>query len=136
MEVAKPNPDKLRVFYDGLCIVCATEIDLYRRRDQGKALELIDISLPDFNPAAYGLEGRDIQKNLHATLPDGTVIEGVETFIEIWKRVPGWRWAARFAQKAAPRSVLEKGYAIFTRIRPYLPRRQHVECATDRCNVR
>ena len=36
----------LQVFYDGSCSVCATEMDLYRRKEHGGRLIFVDISSP------------------------------------------------------------------------------------------
>jgi predicted DCC family thiol-disulfide oxidoreductase YuxK len=128
------SPD-LTVYFDGLCVVCSAEIGHYRRRDKAGRVDWVDIAAPGFDAAAHGLDPREVVRVLHARLANGTLVTGVDTFLAIWERVPGFGGVARVAARPWARPVLELGYRTFVRLRPYLPRRKAVECVDGRCAV-
>ena len=70
----------LKVFYDGSCIVCATEIEHYLRKDHGEKLVAIDIISPDFDPVPYQISLTDFMHQLHAIDQDGQVFTGDDSF--------------------------------------------------------
>ena len=43
-------------------------------------------------------------------------------FVEVWTRLPRWRWAARIASLPGVLITLELGYRIFLPVRPILSR--------------
>ena len=43
-------------------------------------------------------------------------------FVEVWSRLPGWRWAARAATLPGALAVLEWGYRMFLPVRPFISR--------------
>ncbi len=131
----KTNAPDLTVYFDGLCVVCNAEIQHYRRRDRDGRIDFVDIAAPGFDAGAVGLDPREVVRVLHARRADGTLVTGVDTFIEIWSRVPGFGPAARLARRGFVRAGLELGYRLFVRVRPFLPRRKAVECLDGRCAV-
>lgn len=124
---AKPNSEitesKIKVFYDGLCVVCSAEINHYKKMKGHEKIAFIDITGPEFNAVQENLDPVKIHKHLHAKDADGKVYIGVDTFILIWSHLPKLNWLARLAEKSFAKKVLEFNYALFVRIRPYLPRR-------------
>ena len=44
---------KLKIFYDGNCLVCHTEIEIYRKHDSLNRLAFVDISKLDFYHDQY-----------------------------------------------------------------------------------
>ncbi|MCK6575152.1 DUF393 domain-containing protein [Myxococcota bacterium] len=134
----KQNTPDLTVYFDGLCVICNAEIQHYRRRDRDGRIAFVDIAAPAFDAEAHGLDPREVVRVLHARRADGTLITGVDTFVEIWARVPGFGPAARLARLKPVRAALELGYRAFVRARPYLPRRKAGEgaaCPDGRCAV-
>jgi len=59
-------------------------------------------------------------KRFHVRASDGRVLSGAAAFVEVWTRLPGWRWAARAASLPGALIVLEWGYRIFLRVRPFI----------------
>lgn len=114
--------EKTRIYYDGLCKVCSAEINHYRKQVGAEELEFIDITQPNFDAAREGLDPYKVHLHLHARKPDGQILTGVDTFIEIWNLLPRYQWAARLAQKLLIKKALEFGYRFFVKLRPYLPR--------------
>jgi hypothetical protein len=57
---------------------------------------------------------------------------GLDAFIAIWQRVPGFSWLARLAQIPGIYFAMNVGYHLFARVRPWLPRRKR-ECESGVC---
>ena len=122
MKKSKDKLNNLQVYYDGLCKVCSFEIEHYKKQIGSENIDFIDITLPSFNASAEGLDPFLVHKYLHAKKPSGEIVSGVETFRLIWQELPKYNWAHRLSHNFAVNSVLNLGYKIFVKARPYLPR--------------
>lgn len=112
---------KSTVFFDGSCPLCRAEIGYYRRKDQAGALCFVDIS----EAGAVTPEGVNQQRAMqrfHVRASDGRVLSGAAAFVEVWTRLPKWRWAARAASLPGAVAALELGYRIFVPVRPVISR--------------
>jgi predicted DCC family thiol-disulfide oxidoreductase YuxK len=117
----EPDSSKTTVYFDGSCALCQAEIDHYRRQDRAGAVCFVDVSktaaeTPD------GLDRKRAMARFHVRAPDGRVLSGAAAFPEIWRRLPGWRWAARAARLPGVLPLLELGYRMFLPARPFLAR--------------
>jgi predicted DCC family thiol-disulfide oxidoreductase YuxK len=130
--------EKLKIFYDGGCKVCAWEVGKYLAMDTDAKLGTIDINAAGFNAEKYGLDRNAVRKYFHVLTTDGRIIAGVDAFIEIWKTLdrPLSRAAAKLARFLPFHAALELGYSVFVRIRPYLPRNPVADCSDDSCEIR
>jgi predicted DCC family thiol-disulfide oxidoreductase YuxK len=70
----------VEVFFDGECPLCVREIDFVRKLDRRKNILFTDIAAADFDAASIGKTHDELMARIHARLPDGTFIEGVEVF--------------------------------------------------------
>ena len=125
----------LKVFYDGSCIVCAAEIELYLRKDHGDRLVAIDISSPDFEPAPYRISLTEFMHQLYAIDQDGQVFKGIDSFWAIWQAFPTstiYGIMGRVIQLPLVNRLARIGYWLFARVRPYLPKRHQCESGTCR----
>ena len=111
------------MYYDGECHLCSREVDHYRKVDRTKQLAFVDISSPDFDAVAVGLDPQAVVGSLHVRTAEGQVVDGVDAFIAIWKSLPQYNWLARIVEKQPVHRLAEFGYAIFARVRPFLPKR-------------
>lgn len=118
------SPGKAQVFLDGVCQVCSWEARFVRRHDSERRIEFIDISAPDFSPAAWNVDPREVHKYLHIRNADGQTLKGLPAFILMWSMLPKYRWVARLVSQPGIFKLSEWGYAIFARLRPYLPKRK------------
>lgn len=112
---------KSTVFFDSSCPLCRAEIGYYRRQDQARALCFVDVS----DPGAVTPEGitqRRAMERFHVRASDGSVLSGAAAFVEVWTRLPKWRWAARAASLPGALAALELGYRMFLPIRPIISR--------------
>ena len=127
----------LRIFYDGACIVCATEIEHYLHQDRDGRLVAMDISSPDFDPDEYHIPLADFMYELHAIDRSGTIYRGVEAFWAIWQAFPAstvYGLMGTIVTAPVLNQIARLLYQGFARIRPYLPKRHN--CASGTCDIR
>jgi predicted DCC family thiol-disulfide oxidoreductase YuxK len=101
----------LTLLYDGTCPLCNLEMDNLKARNTAGLLKFVDISAPLFDPAPYGATLAEMNGLIHAVLPDGCLVIGVEVFRMAYNAVglghltapTGWPVPARLDLK--PRSA-------------------------------
>lgn len=127
-----PRPEfPLKVFYDGSCYVCSSEMFVYMRKNHGGRLEFMDISAPDFNPGEFGISLDDFMYQMHAIDRTGNVYRGPEAFRAIWLAFPSSAWygfLAELVDLPGIRVVARAAYMSFARVRKYLPKRRKAIC--------
>ena len=111
------DPPRSTVYYDGSCPLCRAEIGHYRRKDQSGALCFVDVSEP-IAVIPDGLTQQQAMKRFHVRTGRGTIVSGAAAFVEVWARLPRWRWAARAAALPGVLALLELGYRLFLPARP------------------
>ena len=102
--------DRLTVYFDGACPVCSREVEVYDRIDRAGTIGWHDVSKNEGDLGKDGVSQSDALARLHARLPDGQIVTGVEAFIAIWERLPGFRLLAPLARRHPIRWLLERGY--------------------------
>lgn len=122
---------KTTVYYDGLCAVCSSEINHYRRLPGSETLDFVDICHSEFTPEAHGLDPVLVHKVMHVKDAKGKLHTGVDAFQHIWRQIPRYHFMNRVAEGRMGRSILELGYRAFVRIRPYLPRKNKDDCSNS-----
>ena len=119
----------LEVFYDAACPLCRREIDLVRRLDRDGRIAFTDIADEDFVPPAP-LGRAQLAARIHARLPDGTILEGVEVFRRMYAAVGLAPFVA--VTRLQPISwALDRGYDWFARNRLRITGR----CTDDTCEA-
>ena len=125
--LAVKEQDKSRVYFDGACYLCSTEIEHYKSIDKHQSIHFVDISDPSFNlacePLPQEIRLEDLQRKLHVRGAEGVVHVGVDSFIHIWSLLPDYRFLSRFAANPIVRAGLELFYICFAYLRPLLPRK-------------
>ena len=112
---------KSKVYFDGSCSLCRAEIGYYRRKDQDHALCFVDISETGAVPPE-GITQERAMKRFHVRASDGRFLSGAAAFVEVWTRLPRWRWAASAASLPGALIALEWGYRLFLWVRPFISR--------------
>ncbi len=118
------------IYYDGLCKACSMEMNHYRRLPGSETFNFVDITEPDFDPATHGLDPFKVHKVMHVRDASGALHEGVDAFRAIWKQIPRYHFMVKLSENYFFRRVLEGGYQVFIKIRPYLPRKK-ADCSNS-----
>jgi predicted DCC family thiol-disulfide oxidoreductase YuxK len=127
---------KRTIYYDGLCILCSREIDVFRALVRDGSLAYVDISLPDFDPAAHGVDPVSVNRHMHVRDEQtGRMLVGADALAGMWECVPGFRWLAWLSRLPMLRQISDVGYEVFAWVRPKLPKRRRPACDTGRCAV-
>ena len=123
---ASPPPRLLTIYYDGACLVCAAEMEHYRRLDRSGRLAFVDISAPGFVAPDHGREQRAFMKQLHVRTADGRWLTAIDAFLALWEILPGrgYRVLHRLVGWPPLRPLADAGYRLFARYRHLLPRRR------------
>ena len=100
------------VYFDGSCPLCRAEIGYYRGADRDGALCFIDVSQTDA-AVPEGFTQRLAMERFHVRAGNGEILSGAAAFVEVWARLPGWRWAAAAATLPGATAALELGYRAF-----------------------
>ncbi len=126
----------LRVFYDGSCVVCATEIEHYLDKDHEGRLRAVDIHAADFDPVPLRITLDSFMYELHAIDANGRIYRGVEAFWAIWQAFPASTIYGILGDVIClpiVNLVARLLYKGFARIRPYLPKRH--SCNSNSCRI-
>ncbi|MFO0636743.1 MAG: DUF393 domain-containing protein [Nannocystaceae bacterium] len=118
----------VRLFHDGACPLCAREVALLRRLDRRGAIDFVDIAAPQFDAATFGLRHDRLMARIHAMLPDGRVIDGIEVFRQLYQAV-GLGWLVALTRLPGIASMLSWAYDRFAERRLRLTGRCDDRCA-------
>ena len=127
----------LEIFYDGSCLVCATEIEHYHKLNSQQRLRFVDITATDFQPQHYGKSQDEFMAKMHVRDGQGRYFVGVDGFLLIWQAFPGsslYRWLAALAGLPGLNLLVRFGYTVFARYRNLLPKKSGA-CDSGSCNL-
>ncbi|MFT3838990.1 MAG: DUF393 domain-containing protein [Myxococcaceae bacterium] len=122
--------ERLEVFFDGECPLCLREINVLRRFDRHGRVRFTDIAAPGFDARGAGVDWQTLMARIHARLPDGRLIEGVEVFRQLYAAV-GFGPLVSVTRLPGISNLLEAGYRWFARNRLRLTGR----CTHDSCSL-
>lgn len=117
------------VYYDGDCPLCMREINMIMRKDTLHKIHFTNIAAPDFKPEFTGLSWDALMKKIHGRLPDGTLVEGVEVFRQLYAAI-GFERLVGMSRLPGVSHVLDLGYSVFAKNRLRFTGR-----CTDACEV-
>lgn len=122
---------ELEVFYDGDCPLCLREITMLKRLDRRKRILFTDIAAPEFSPEAHGRSMDELMAELHARLPGGEWLSGMEVFRRLYSAV-GFGWLVAPTRLPLISQVCDWGYRVFARNRLKLTGRCSGTCEIPR----
>lgn len=83
----------MKILYDGNCPVCRRKTRFLQKHDRRRKLDFVDICAKDFQPPKNGIPMAELEHQIHAALPDGTVIRGMEVIRAAYREI-GFGWIA------------------------------------------
>lgn len=111
----------IKILFDGACPFCKREVAFLQRRNRRGQLAFADIAAPDFDPEAYGATLEQLNSRIHAQLPDGQLITGLEVFRRAYAAV-GLGFLLAPTGWPGLRPFCDMGYRWFARHRVRLGR--------------
>jgi predicted DCC family thiol-disulfide oxidoreductase YuxK len=123
------NARALELFYDGECPLCRREVAMLQRLDRSAQLQFTDIAKPGFDPSPLGRSQAELMARIHARLPNGQLVEGVEVFRLVYAAV-GFGPLVAFSRWPGVRNLLDLSYDVFAKNRLRLTGRCDAVCAT------
>jgi predicted DCC family thiol-disulfide oxidoreductase YuxK len=119
---------RLQVYFDGDCPLCTKEVNMIRGKDTVRAIHFVDIASENFSPEEVGVSLAELMAEIHARLPDGQLIKGVEVFRQMYSRI-GFERSVTLSKAWGIRHGLELAYELWAKNRLRLTGR----CADDVC---
>lgn len=113
---------EIRVFYDGSCPLCKTEIEFYQRLKVTNPIEWVNISGEADANLPTGLSQQQAMERFHIVDANGQAHSGARAFLLVWMQMPAFRRLGRICSWTPIERLLEFVYGGFLRIRPYLSR--------------
>jgi len=98
------------------------------RKDKQQRISFTDIAAPNFDPATVGVPWVTLMARIHARLPDGTMIEGVEVFRRLYAAV-GFGSLVALTRLPIVTELLDLSYRAFAKNRLRFTGR----CTDDAC---
>jgi predicted DCC family thiol-disulfide oxidoreductase YuxK len=121
----------IEVFFDGDCPLCRREMGWIRRLDRRHRIHFTDIAAPGFDGGATDIAWQTLMDRIHARLPDGRMIEGVEVFRRIYTAL-GFGPLVALTRLPGIRQMLDLAYRWFARNRLRLTGR----CKDKTCSAK
>lgn len=94
-QIAQPSW-KIKLLYDGECPLCVREVNFLTKKDAGRGIvKFVDIASLDYTPEDHaGIDFATAMGQIHAILPDGSIIKNVEVFRQVYESLGmGWIYA-------------------------------------------
>jgi predicted DCC family thiol-disulfide oxidoreductase YuxK len=127
-DEGKRKDEQVSLFYDGKCPVCAYEVGHYQRLDRDKErIRFLDINDDRVQGelAKRGLTFDDAMARMYVETKDGRLVEGVESFVQVWQELPYWRHLVPLARVPGVTWVMHRAYTVWARNRMWLTGRQN-----------
>ena len=114
-------PADIVVYYDGSCPMCSKEIAYYQRLDTHRRVQWVNVA--GANPSCpIGYDQQVLLARFHVMdLKTTRVFDGAAGFAKLWCAMPNpWRTLGAIASVTPIQWLLEIGYRVTLKIRPWL----------------
>ena len=85
------------MYFNGECPVCSAEMSHYAAlcADSQKSLQFIDAMQRPNDFAQCGLRREHLERRVYLKDSKGRIVSGLPALVELWSRMPQYRWLAR-----------------------------------------
>ena len=111
-----PTQAKIRILYDGNCPVCCRKVEFLRHRDHRSKLIFSNIREADLQFFETGIAMNELEKKIHAILPDGTLIQSMDVIRAAYREI-GLGWLATPTGWPILRPFFDKIYEFVAKYR-------------------
>ncbi|MFK7863900.1 MAG: thiol-disulfide oxidoreductase DCC family protein [Pseudohongiellaceae bacterium] len=108
--------NKLTLFFDSYCPLCAAEMEMLKEYDAAGRLEFQDIHSADFSENYPTIDPIAADRVLHGQYEDGTMIYGLDVTHQAWRAVNKKPWIGVLRWPII-RWFADIGYRIFAKNR-------------------
>lgn len=119
-----PENDPIRILYDGECPICCRKTAFLKKRDHKRKLRFSNIREADFQPLETGVSMKKLEKQIHAVLPDGTVISRMDVIRAAYREI-GLGWIVAPTDWPALRPLFDWLYGLVAKYRLPISRLFH-----------
>ncbi|UXU92154.1 thiol-disulfide oxidoreductase DCC family protein [Burkholderia sp. S-53] len=110
------DSNELVLYFDGRCPLCVAQMRRLAAWNTRHRLAFVDIAAPGFDPAPLAVDLPALNRELHARLPDGRMLTGVDSILAAYTLV-GRRWLVWPLRVPAVRDAFAPLYRRFARNR-------------------
>jgi len=116
-----PEKETMLILYDGNCPVCCRKKLFLERHDKHHRLRFIDIHSDSMDSLELKVGYADLEKQIHAILPDGSVINRMDVIRAAWHEI-GLGWLVAPTGWPILRQIFDLLYAFVAKNRSHLSR--------------
>ncbi len=114
----------IRILYDGNCPICRRKVAFLKKCDRKEKLCFSDIREEESLPRQTGIHMEQLEKQIHAVLPDGTVIRRMDVIRAAYREV-GLGWLAAPTGWPVLRPCFDALYGLVAKYRLAIGRLLH-----------
>ena len=111
----------IRILYDGNCPICCRKVNFLKKRDHEGKLCFSDIQITANLPVQTGIPMEQLEKQIHAVLPDGTIINRMDVIRAAYQET-GLGWLAAPTGWPVLRPVFDALYGLVAKYRQAISR--------------
>ena len=112
---------ELKIFYDGGCPLCLSEMKHLMKLDQQQKIDLVDINQESFQAKYPNINREKADRILHGQLANGKILLGLDVTHKAWNLVGKGKWIA-IIRWPIIRIFADFAYLQFARHRNFLSR--------------
>ena len=107
---------KVKMLYDGDCMLCMREVNMLKNRDTGNIC-FVDIASPDYEPAEnLNITFEQAMERIHVIYPDGKTVTDIQAFKALYEQV-GLGWVYACTSIPLIERALNKVYGVWAKYR-------------------
>jgi len=116
------------MLYDGDCPLCLREVNMLRRKDEGKNfIDFVDIASPEYDPELnQGITFEQAMGQIHAITREGEIVTNVEVFRRLYELV-GLGWVFAITKTEPIGTLVDKVYDVWAKYRLPITGREDLE---------
>ena len=107
---------KVKMLYDGDCMLCMREVNMLKNRDSGNIC-FVDIASTDYEPAEnLDISFEQAMERIHVIYPDGKIVTDIQAFKALYEQV-GLGWVYAVTKFPIIENALNKVYSVWAKYR-------------------